>query len=846
MDRAELEKLVQQNESGGVDGDAMQKTIDNILQSAQGPPRPDGTLSKQQIDSFNKAGAEVRRSAGKRLASKYFASPKKASEVMRKASGSAREGDHDDAILGAYSKFFETFNPGPPPPSPANPEVLGKWLTDLSRNELFTIFAVFRSQGRKQDVPDVVHSIHEMYCDMFEYHFASHGFKNDDNTTALEVIEFFHLVSLTCKMVFKENHAPPRPVQAVEMLMDNVATVTPILKLLIACQKAKDMRQAITAPASVEVFPDQTVWCDFVVWSYHFYTFLTALFVKHPHHKKLMSESSDMYKPSPVDETYSETLDKLVGQTLDLAKDGETPRGKGRGFLYVHQLDQWLTLSSMQGLKVRPWVVDLVYDPELKCDPVRLGSPPFFGRKPSWTAQLVALFETILKSSSDKQIPLPASVSFMTLEDSAAAQKMLPKKPISIGCNTNTVLDRASIGVLARELDKSTFPVSTPEKDAKRYWMDHAEPLCKKGGITLEYLKMWYQKAASFYRLKPWTKCPEQCVLEVEVNGIGTRNVVISGSSGGPLALRLFKPSKVPDLQSKHDALVFTHEANCPFADIQQVVDYSLEIADTFGIPNLFSGYDIFKRPPFAELEMYRATFDVLAEFFSKHELTTDMMADKSQKIRESCDIEVLGEAHPRRAEVYFPAQIYQQEEEDNDSANAPRKLPSAIIDQAFVAEEATEAVCAAYDKVLDLLVNDKKSEAKAAVAEALTLNGFVAPYLLFHKPLPDYSTWKEEGKPEGKARTLVRQAVAYAFRSHVAWLSTDGALPWLETEAIVARPNMTRLTKCSNGGCMKAGSAKVFKKCSACQQASYCSVNCQRAHWPTHKLACKKIASVA
>lgn len=39
-------------------------------------------------------------------------------------------------------------------------------------------------------------------------------------------------------------------------------------------------------------------------------------------------------------------------------------------------------------------------------------------------------------------------------------------------------------------------------------------------------------------------------------------------------------------------------------------------------------------------------------------------------------------------------------------------------------------------------------------------------------------------------------------------------------------------------GGC---GSSSAKKRCANCHTQFYCSVDCQRVHWKTHKTSCKK-----
>lgn len=46
-------------------------------------------------------------------------------------------------------------------------------------------------------------------------------------------------------------------------------------------------------------------------------------------------------------------------------------------------------------------------------------------------------------------------------------------------------------------------------------------------------------------------------------------------------------------------------------------------------------------------------------------------------------------------------------------------------------------------------------------------------------------------------------------------------------------------MDKCSNPECQNAEAASLAE-CAACRQARYCCRDCQKAHWPAHKTACK------
>jgi ankyrin repeat protein len=65
--------------------------------------------------------------------------------------------------------------------------------------------------------------------------------------------------------------------------------------------------------------------------------------------------------------------------------------------------------------------------------------------------------------------------------------------------------------------------------------------------------------------------------------------------------------------------------------------------------------------------------------------------------------------------------------------------------------------------------------------------------------------------------------------------ISRKYAAPGKQTEYLEAR------THCANTGC----DGTVVKKCAGCLKIYYCKRECQLAHWPAHKAACRSSAEV-
>lgn len=802
---------------------------------------PSQKLDPEQVNHMAKIGIKIHQTMTKRLDGPYAKASTIAHEIVN-AAKSSREGDHPDGLLENYKRFFATWMPENTPSIIDESKPLLEWFSGLSRLDLIGLLNTFRSgNDEMENRPPNLRWFHEIHCDAFESYLGSttRGAGTSFND-GLDVIDILHFVTKTSNATMHGFPPPPRPLNLITMLLGNLVAIKPVWTLLINLQHVKDNRQGTQPPEGVTVYPDQTVLCDFFVWGHAFFTYLNTTFKAC---KSKPGTALGVQTPTVADPIFGPELEMLLSKSVVPVG---APRRDVRGTFVVHQQPLWLTVpSSKSGLKFKPWAVDLVIASEPNTPPIRVGKLPYFTNKPGWTGQLVAMFENCDKHKYQGRGALLSSLSFASAPDTLAAWEMVAAPPLGMGCNTNVTMDAM---ICQRELVDNAFTLSRESTQVAKldkndhteiYWQLHAEPMSRKGGkITLEYLKFWYSSAAAFFKAKPWTKCPYQTVIEVFANGVGRRNVAIGGSDGTPTALRLFKVGKRADFDAEHDACVFTSPANCAFADLKMIEDYQLEVADELGHPSLFSGFNTFKRPPFAELELFRVCFDLFTAYFADRTIGPENMLDQAKWLKTDHDVLVLDDAKPVRCEVIVPPSLYREE---------PETIEVTEIDQGFLEQAASPELCQAYDAALAAFTKDGGKDATALTLgkQAATINMKVAAFMLAQRKIPAYTKLKQ-ATPDSPIKVLNHQAAAYCVRSLDAWRGVQGALAWLEEQVHAAFPLPARIVKCGYGVCNRAGTPREFNRCSACKSILYCCAKCQKSDWPSHKLNCKRLKAEA
>jgi hypothetical protein len=91
---------------------------------------------------------------------------------------------------------------------------------------------------------------------------------------------------------------------------------------------------------------------------------------------------------------------------------------------------------------------------------------------------------------------------------------------------------------------------------------------------------------------------------------------------------------------------------------------------------------------------------------------------------------------------------------------------------------------------------------------------------------------WMEHTDPKPAAAQFHR-----ALEAYTAWVG-----PLRAPDGVVRVPYLCARPVC--GTFPMPCDHFAEQRCSGCLQVCYCSTACQRAHWPLHKLACKKVLS--
>ena len=93
---------------------------------------------------------------------------------------------------------------------------------------------------------------------------------------------------------------------------------------------------------------------------------------------------------------------------------------------------------------------------------------------------------------------------------------------------------------------------------------------------------------------------------------------------------------------------------------------------------------------------------------------------------------------------------------------------------------------------------------------------------------------------------TIEREVVNTLFTAQVQSdlnkLSAEAAVEHIVFQWI----NVTIRKMCvgTSTSCLKKGSLTSLRRCTGCKSSSYCSKDCQRTDWPSHKQLCKSIQS--
>lgn len=241
----------------------------------------------------------------------------------------------------------------------------------------------------------------------------------------------------------------------------------------------------------------------------------------------------------------------------------------------------------------------------------------------------------------------------------------------------------------------------------------------------------------------------------------------------------------------------------------------------------------MYKRPPLAELEMYRVCFELLPKFLKEHSPLNEKV------LHVEYDVEIPGETHPRRAEIFYPAPAVAEASSLPESLEATAALKASDIELTKALDTSRDpTIEKAFDDALKSVV-EKAPDVVEKMRAAASLSPTTLPLLLGHDTLPLGATGTDWLPSDESSRA----SIAYFSRAASEWRKHPEAAKFLEVEAPAVLDSLPReVLKCGLPACFIAGAPKAFKRCGACRKVYYCSANCQRADWGEHKKVCRKV----
>jgi len=102
-----------------------------------------------------------------------------------------------------------------------------------------------------------------------------------------------------------------------------------------------------------------------------------------------------------------------------------------------------------------------------------------------------------------------------------------------------------------------------------------------------------------------------------------------------------------------------------------------------------------------------------------------------------------------------------------------------------------------------------------------------------------NYFHWNDLHWAIAKSELLVR---VKEWNTALSKYCDDQNLMGKERAEVIRIHTASPFARCANPSCTEVEvQVKQFKKCSRCNAVAYCSTNCQKEQWPTHRARCHK-----